>query len=82
MNLQQIYNATYNHFVEEEWNPQYVKYDENWEKSNNKDIKNAFEFGKWDGFMRYLKVRKQNLTEEIALKMVEQMSTKETGRKI
>lgn len=57
-------------------NLQYIEYDENWT-----DIKNTFKLGKRDGLMHYLEARKQNLTEEVTVKMVEQMSAKETGRK-
>lgn len=81
MNLQQIYNATYNHFAEKEIWPQYIDYDENWKISRNDNIKHAFDIGKRDGLKHYLQAATQNLTEEVALKMVEQMPEQEKGRR-
>lgn len=64
MKLQQIYNATFNHFAEKKLWPQYMAYNPEWELSPNVSIKNAFDLGKKDGMIEKIKNELEN--EEVA----------------
>ena len=72
MNLQQIYNATYNYFAERSLWPQSISYDPEWEFSEIDKVRNAFNLGKRDGTINKLNNELVNSQEcvdsEVALK--------------
>lgn len=78
MELQQIYNATYNYFSEDNYWPQLVDYDKRWEISNDEDIKNAFLKDRSEGLMHYLKTKTSvESTYEMIQEMIQKLSFKE-----
>ena len=58
MKLQQIYNATYNYFAEEDVWPQLIPYNPEWKEYLDQDIKKVYEKGKKDGTKRKQKNNK------------------------
>lgn len=84
MQLQHIYNVTYNYFSESNYWLQRIDYDKNSKNSNNPNIRNAFSKKKRDGLIYYLKTKMSlDSAKKVIQEMIQQLSSIEvTSNKI